>query len=199
MCLLSTTQKAHEDRIQYLAFYDQLTSLPNRRLLLDRLQYNLSLSQRNQNHGVLMFLDLDDFKKINDSLGHEVGDELLQQAAKRLQQTLRRADTVARLGGDEFVILIANQTLEGEVLIEFASNLAEKIIQAFQQPFHFKGYEHHISASIGITIFPPSSQSAISILGQADTAMYKSKNIGKNTFCFYEQANHCRRKASIRT
>tara|TARA_R110001606_G_scaffold346892_2_gene495883 strand:+ start:29867 stop:33169 length:3303 start_codon:yes stop_codon:yes gene_type:complete len=183
-----TSQKAHEDRIQYLAFYDQLTSLPNRRLLLDRLQYNLSLSQRNNTYGVLMFLDLDDFKKINDSLGHEVGDELLQQVATRIQQTLRRADTVARLGGDEFVILVANQTLEGEALIEFSSNLAKKINQAFQQPFHIKGYEHHISTSIGITIFPPSNQTAISILGQADTAMYKSKKTGKNTFCFYEQA-----------
>jgi len=183
-----TTQKAHEDRIQYLAFYDQLTSLPNRRLLLDRLQYNLSLSQRNKHYGVLMFLDLDDFKKINDSLGHEVGDELLQQVAARLQQTLRRADTVARLGGDEFVILVANQALKGEALIEFSSNLAEKIIQAFQQAFHIKGYEHHISTSIGITIFAPSDQTAISVLGQADTAMYKSKKIGKNTFCFYEQA-----------
>lgn len=183
-----TTQKAHEDRIQYLAFYDQLTSLPNRRLLLDRLQYHLSLSQRNKHHGILMFIDLDDFKKINDSLGHEVGDELLQQVATRLQQTLRRADTVARLGGDEFVILLANQALEGEVLIEFSSSLAEKIIQAFQQPFHIKGYEHHISTSIGITIFPPSDQTAISILGQADAAMYKSKKTGKNTFCFYEQA-----------
>lgn len=183
-----TTQKAHEDRIQFLAFYDQLTSLPNRRLLLDRLQYNLSLSQRNKKQGVLMFLDLDDFKKINDSLGHEVGDELLQQVATRLQETLRRADTVARLGGDEFVILVANQSLEGETLIEFSSNLAEKIIAAFQQPFHIKGYQHHISTSIGITIFPPTGQTAVSILGQADTAMYKSKKTGKNTFCFYEQA-----------
>lgn len=183
-----TTQKAHEDRIQFLAFYDQLTSLPNRRLLLDRLQYNLSLSQRNQKHGVLMFLDLDDFKKINDSLGHEVGDELLRQVATRIQQPLRRADTVARLGGDEFVILIANQTLEGEALIEFSSNLAEKIISAFQQPFNIKGYQHHISTSIGITLFPPTDQTAVSILGQADTAMYKSKKTGKNTFCFYEQA-----------
>ncbi len=183
-----TTQKAHEDRIQFLAFYDQLTSLPNRRLLLDRLQYNLSLSQRNKKHGVLMFLDLDDFKKINDSLGHEVGDELLQQAAARIKLPLRRADTVARLGGDEFVILVANQTLEGDALIEFASNLAEKIIAAFQQSFHIKGYEHHISTSIGITIFPPTEQAAVSILGQADTAMYKSKKMGKNTFCFYEQA-----------
>ncbi len=183
-----TTQKAHEDRIQFLAFYDQLTSLPNRRLLLDRLQYNLSVSQRNENHGVLMFLDLDDFKKINDSLGHEVGDDLLQQVAARIQHILRRADTVARLGGDEFVILVANQMLQGEALIEFSSSLAEKIIAAFQQPFHIKGYEHHISTSIGITIFPPTDQTAVSILGQADTAMYKSKKMGKNTFCFYEQA-----------
>ncbi|MDO7711423.1 MAG: EAL domain-containing protein [Pseudomonadota bacterium] len=183
-----TSQKAHKDRIQFLAFYDQLTSLPNRRLLLDRLQYNLSLSQRNKKHGVLMFLDLDDFKKINDSLGHEVGDELLQRAAARIKLPLRRADTLARLGGDEFVILVANQTLEGEALIEFASNLAEKIIIAFQQPFHIKGYEHHISSSIGITIFPTTEQTAVSILGQADTAMYKSKKMGKNTFCFYEQA-----------
>jgi diguanylate cyclase (GGDEF)-like protein/PAS domain S-box-containing protein len=183
-----TAQKDHENRIQFLAFYDQLTSLPNRRLLLDRLQYNLSLSQRNKKHGVLMFLDLDDFKKINDSLGHEVGDELLQQVADRIKLPLRRADTVARLGGDEFVILVANQTLEGDALIEFSSNLAEKIIIAFQQPFHIKGYEHHISSSIGITIFPPTEQTAVSILGQADTAMYKSKKMGKNTFCFYEQA-----------
>jgi diguanylate cyclase (GGDEF)-like protein/PAS domain S-box-containing protein len=183
-----TTQKDHENRIQFLAFYDQLTSLPNRRLLLDRLQYNLSLSQRNKKHGVLMFLDLDDFKKINDSLGHEIGDDLLQQVAARIKLPLRRADTVARLGGDEFVILVANQTLEGDALIEFSSNLAEKIIIAFQQPFHIKGYEHHISTSIGITIFPPTEQTAVSILGQADTAMYKSKNMGKNTFCFYEQA-----------
>jgi len=182
-----TTQKAHEDRIQYLTFYDQLTSLPNRRLLLNRLQYNLSLSQRNKTYGVLMFLDLDDFKKINDSLGHEVGDELLQQVATRIQQPLRRADTVARLGGDEFVILVANQTLEGEALIEFSSNLAEKIIEAFQQPFNIKGYGYHISTSIGITIFPPTGQTAISILSQADTAIYKSKKTGKNTFCFYEQ------------
>lgn len=183
-----SNQKAHEDRIQFLAFYDQLTSLPNRRLLLDRLQYSLSQSQRSKNNGILMFLDLDDFKKINDSLGHEVGDELLQQVATRIQKTIRRADTVARLGGDEFVVLLANQTLEGDALIEFSSNMATKIIQTFQQPFHIKGYEHHISTSIGITLFPPSNQTAVSILGQADTAMYKSKKTGKNTFCFYEQA-----------
>jgi diguanylate cyclase (GGDEF)-like protein/PAS domain S-box-containing protein len=183
-----TNQKAHEDRIQHLAFYDQLTSLPNRRLLLERLQYNLSLSQRNQTYGVLMFLDLDDFKKINDSLGHEVGDELLQQVATRLQQMVRRVDTVARLGGDEFVILVANQAMKDDELIEFSSNLASKIIDAFQQSFLIKGYEHHISTSIGITIFSPKNQTAISILGQADTAMYKSKKTGKNTFCFYEQA-----------
>ncbi|HDY85613.1 MAG TPA: EAL domain-containing protein, partial [Methylophaga sp.] len=183
-----TNQKAHEDRIQHLAFYDQLTSLPNRRLLLERLQYNLSLSQRNKTYGVVMFLDLDDFKKINDSLGHEVGDELLQQVATRIQQMVRRVDTVARLGGDEFVILVANQALKDNALIEFSSNLASKIIDAFQQSFVIKGYEHHISTSIGITIFSPENQTAISILGQADTAMYKSKNTGKNTFCFYEQA-----------
>lgn len=183
-----TSQKAHEDRIQNLAFYDQLTSLPNRRLLLDRLQYNLSLSKRNQTYGVLMFLDLDDFKKINDSLGHQVGDELLQQVATRVQQMLRRVDTVARLGGDEFVILVANQALAGEALIEFSSNLANKIITEFQQPFVINGYEHHVSTSIGITIFSSTNETAISILGQADTAMYKSKNTGKNTFCFYEQA-----------
>jgi len=188
-----TIQKAHEDHIQYLGFYDQLTTLPNRRLLLDRLQYNLSLSQRNKRQGVLMFLDLDDFKKINDSLG----DELLQQAATRIQKTLRRADTVARLGGDEFVILIANQTLEGEALIEFSSSLAEKIIAAFQQPFHVKDYQHHISTSIGINIFPPTGQTAVSILGQADTAMYKAKKTGKNTFCFYEQTMQAIAEATL--
>lgn len=192
-----TIQKTHEDHVQYLGFYDQLTSLPNRRLLLDRLQYNLSLSQRNKKRGVLMFLDLDDFKKINDSLGHEVGDELLQQVATRIRQSLSRNDTVARLGGDEFVILVANQTLEDESLIEFSSSLAKKIITAFQQPFHIKGYQHYISTSIGLSIFAPTGQTAVSILGQADTAMYKAKKSGKNTFCFYEQAMQTMAEANL--
>ena len=182
-----TEKKDNEQRILDLAFYDPLTSLPNRRLLIDRLEQEINQAQREHTYGTLIFLDLDDFKKINDSLGHEYGDELLIQVGKRLKNNTRETDTIARIGGDEFVILIPSIHSSEEVLIDTATFLAEKILSAFSQPFSLKGYTHHISSSMGITSFPTDgNDAATELLRRADTAMYKAKHLGKNTFSFYE-------------
>lgn len=170
------------DRITYLAYRDSLTHLPNRTLAKDRLQQMLSQSQRNQGMVAVMFLDLDDFKTINDSLGHNVGDMLLCQVSQRLQSVLRPSDTVARLSGDEFLLLLPELTTE-----EAITAIATKILQQFSADFDLNEMPVSITASIGIAVSPRDGTELDALLKNADAAMYQSKNTGRNTFHFFNE------------
>jgi diguanylate cyclase (GGDEF)-like protein len=174
-----------EEHIRRLAFYDPLTGLPNRRLLLEGIQHELEVVRRQRLYGSLLFLDLDNFKTLNDSLGHHVGDELLVQLAERLRSGLRKEDTAARLGGDEFVVLITGEYASREMAIRQALNVASKIQTAIGGNYQLHGYEHTITTSIGITLFPEDHETAADVLKQADTAMYRAKEEGRNTIAFY--------------
>jgi diguanylate cyclase (GGDEF)-like protein len=175
----------YEDRITHLAFYDALTELPNRRRLLDELEKEFIKTQRHKTLYALLYLDLDNFKTLNDSLGHEIGDELIRQVARRLNECIRKEDTVARLGGDEFIALLRGTTTSPDAMYNLALNLAQRIQEALIRPYMLQGHEHHITSSIGISIFPEGQTSAMEILKQADTAMYSAKSGGRNMICFY--------------
>lgn len=181
-----TQRKAAEREIENLAFYDHLTNLPNRRLLIDRLQQSLAVSKRSGEIGVLCFLDLDDFKSLNDTMGHDLGDLLLQQVARRLQSTVRESDTVARLGGDEFVIMLPSIDSNPTYAAGVASAISHKLLTQFQQPFILGKQEVFITPSIGITFFDAQSSSVDQLLKQADLAMYESKEAGRNTVSFFD-------------
>ncbi|PCI22611.1 MAG: diguanylate cyclase [Piscirickettsiaceae bacterium] len=182
-----TKDKLAEKEVEQLAYFDHLTELPNRRLLHQRLEHELSIAKRYHRTGLLLFLDLDRFKQINDSLGHSAGDDLLVQTAIKLQSLLRDTDTAARLGGDEFVILISAQDeSEAKALIK-ARNIAQKIINTINTPYTIDNQELFVSTSIGITLFNGQNESSELLLKRADTAMYQAKEAGRNTFCFYEQ------------
>lgn len=180
--------KLAEKEIEKLAFYDPLTELPNRRLLHERLAHELNLARRYQRAGVLLFLDLDRFKYINDSLGHSIGDELLVETARRLQSILRDTDTAVRLGGDEFVILGSAQDGIFSDLTEQSHALAEKINNVILEPYLIEGHEFYISASIGITLYSGIDETVDLLLKRADTAMYQAKDAGRNTYRFYQQS-----------
>ncbi|MFP5484742.1 MAG: EAL domain-containing protein [Gammaproteobacteria bacterium] len=172
--------------IESLAFYDPLTGLPNRRLLLDRLGQASVLAQRSGQLGALLFLDLDHFKALNDTLGHEVGDELLQQVAQRLRACVRVADTVARLGGDEFVVMLNELSSSTEEAAKLAQRIGEKILHGLSQPYVLKGHAHQSGCSIGATLFGGSLQTATELLKQADIAMYQVKARRGNGLCFFD-------------
>ena len=179
-------RKAAEDETRQLAFYDPLTSLPNRRLFIDRLHHALAASPRSQRHGALLFIDLDNFKTINDTLGHDTGDLLLRQVAGRLSNCLRAGDTVARQGGDEFVILLMDLS---EVLEEAAAQaeaIGGKLLAALNRPYQFADRAYHCTASIGATLFDGHLKSADELLKRADLAMYQAKAAGRNTLLFFE-------------
>ena len=180
-----TDKKNAENEIRNLAFYDSLTALPNRRLLLDRLQQELETSKRHQSFGSIIYLDLDRFKVLNDSLGHHVGDQLLIQLAKRLRSVLRAEDTPSRIGGDEFVVLVHSTEPNLKQAADHALVVAEKIRLKLNEPYSLNGFDHHFTPSIGISLFPDITQSPEAILQQADTAMYRSKAKGKNTISFF--------------
>lgn len=181
-----TERKQAEDRINELAFFDQLTGLPNRTLLLDRLKQAMIASSRSGSYGALLFLDLDNFKTLNDTLGHNVGDQLLKQVAQRLTTCVREGDTVARLGGDEFVLVLGGlSTVESEAAIG-AEMIAEKALSTFNQPYQLDNVAHHSTVSIGVTLFRGRHVSIDDLLKQADLAMYKSKEAGRNAFHFYD-------------
>ena len=167
-------QQLHE-RLQHMAQYDQLTHLPNRQLFLDRLKTALARARRDERLLSLLFIDLDRFKDVNDTLGHAMGDLLLQRVAQRLIESVRGSDTVARLGGDEFVVL-----LEGGQAREHASAAAEKILAAFSHPFDLEGNRLHIQPSIGVASYPEHGSEEHHLLGHADEAMYASKKSGGN-------------------
>jgi diguanylate cyclase (GGDEF)-like protein/PAS domain S-box-containing protein len=181
-----TARKASEQEIKRLAFYDTLTQLPNRLLLVDRLQLALAASMRSGTAGALLFIDLDNFKILNDTLGHDKGDQLLQQVALRLGTCVRATDTVARLGGDEFVIMIEDL---GESPAEAAAQaraIAEKVLAAFTLPYQLDLYEHFTSPSIGVALFSGTASSVDELLKRADLAMYQAKSSGRNTIRFFD-------------
>lgn len=175
-----TDLKEAENEIQKLAFFDNLTGLPNRLMLNDRLLHALDWAHRQDESIAVMFLDLDHFKVINDSLGHAAGDSLLKSVAKRLSGCTRKSDTVARLGGDEFIILLPNIKHFGDV-----TNLANKVLHAISRPFRIKGREIYTSTSIGISFFPDDADDAEALIRNADLAMYQAKDRGRNSYMFF--------------
>ena len=172
--------------IEVLAFYDPLTGLPNRRLLLDRLGQAVASATRSGSLGAVLFLDLDHFKTLNDTQGHEVGDQLLLQVAQRLQACLRDADSVARLGGDEFVVILSDLAHEGPEAAAQAQRIGEKLLLSLGQPYTLGTHMHHGSCSIGATLFGHIHQSAAELLKQADIAMYQVKGQTGNGLCFFD-------------
>lgn len=175
-----TDRKLVEERIRHLAYHDSLTNLPNRRLLLDRLTLAMDFAKRHQNVMALMFLDLDRFKYINDTLGHDVGDELLKAVAVRLNTALRSVDTIARISGDEFVIILNELSSPNE-----ASLIAAKIIEMMNVRFLVHGHELNVSCSIGITLYPKDGLEISDLMKKADLAMYTAKESGRNQYRFY--------------
>jgi len=182
-----TARKAAEDQIHQLAFYDPLTNLPNRRLLLDRLQHALASGLRSPTHGALLFIDLDNFKTLNDTQGHAVGDLLLIEVARRLQACVRVGDNVARLGGDEFVVMLENLSEDAEQAGVQATVAAEKIRDSLGQPYLLDDFEHHCSCSIGISMLDGDA-GIDEVLKRADTAMYHAKSSGRNALRFFDPA-----------
>lgn len=177
-------------KIQQLAFYDQLTGLPNRSLLEDRINLILANTSRSRQKSALLCIDLDQFKSINDSLGHAVGDLLLREVAERLKQCVREGDTVARLGGDEFAIVLAALSHQHAEAMQAATVVAEKISSVLVTPFSVQDYKIVITPSIGIAISPDDAHVAGELLRKSDTAMYCAKNQGRNNYQFYtEQMN----------
>ena len=181
-----TARKAAEAEIEYLAFYDQLTQLPNRRLLIDRLQQALASRARSGAEGALLFIDLDNFKDLNDTLGHETGDLLLKQVADRLSHCVRDGDTVARLGGDEFVMMVEGLSKDPDEAAAQSKLIGEKILSALNMPYPIANLEHHSTPSIGVTLFSGRENTADELLKRADLAMYKAKAAGRNTLCFFD-------------
>jgi len=179
-------RKAAEEEIKYLAFYDPLTHLPNRRLLLDRLKQAQASSSRNGREGALLFIDLDNFKALNDTLGHDIGDLLLQQVAERLTACVREGDTVARLGGDEFVVLLEDLSEQAFDAAAQTEIIGEKIIAALNQPYRLATHECHSTPSIGATLINSHQYGIDDLLKQADIAMYQSKKAGRNTLRFFD-------------
>jgi diguanylate cyclase (GGDEF)-like protein/PAS domain S-box-containing protein len=178
-----TQRKRDEDEIAYRANYDPLTGLPNRNLLAERLNQALKQARRENSRVAVMFVDLDFFKQVNDTLGHAIGDQLLQLVAERMRLCVRETDTIARLGGDEFVVLLMD--IDDTVP---ASIVAEKIIGLMVEAFTIEGHEIHIGASIGITIFPDDGRDVETLFRNADLAMYRAKNTGRNNAQFFEMA-----------
>jgi len=183
-----TERKAAECEIQRLAFYDHLTGLPNRQLLRDRLQHALAIETRSRQVGALLFIDVDNFKTLNDTLGHVIGDLLLQQIAQRLQTCLRKGDTLARLGGDEFVIVLENLASTPGEAAAHATQVGEKILASFAAPFQLANYGHHCTSSIGVTLFNDQPIVLDELLQRADLAMYQAKAQGRNTLRFFDPA-----------
>ncbi|HVC17891.1 MAG TPA: EAL domain-containing protein [Rhodanobacter sp.] len=181
-----TSRKIDEQKIQHLAFYDPLTGLPNRQLLLDRLQQALTSHARSGKCGALLFIDMDNFKALNDTLGHAKGDQQLIEVARRLGSLIRNNDTVARLGGDEFVVML--EGLDGNLAKAAiqAKSIAETLLAALGLSYQLDNFSHHGSASIGVTLFHDTGESTHELLKRADMAMYQAKAAGRNTVCFFD-------------
>jgi diguanylate cyclase (GGDEF)-like protein/PAS domain S-box-containing protein len=178
-----TTRRNMEEQIRRMAHFDSLTNLPNRILLMDRLEQALAISQRNHSKTSVIFMDLDHFKVINDSLGHHVGDMLLQQVAERIRGALREVDTVSRLGGDEFVMVLPELRHT-----EDATTIAQKLLHTLDEDFFISGEKLRISPSLGISIYPDHADDASTLIRIADKAMYHAKQAGRNTYRFYDDS-----------
>jgi diguanylate cyclase (GGDEF)-like protein/PAS domain S-box-containing protein len=189
-----TLRKATQEEIKQLAFYDALTGLPNRRLLHDRLRIAIAASARRERQGALLFIDLDNFKTLNDTLGHEKGDLLLQQVARRLSDCVRERDTVARLGGDEFVVMLEDLGTRKEDAASQSRIVGEKILAVLNRPYDLGGHEYHNTPSIGITLFEGQQDDIDELMKRADTAMYQAKAAGRNTLRFFDPG--CRRPSA---
>ena len=181
-----TARKHAEEEIRNLAFYDALTQLPNRRLFQERFHAALTASARYADFGAILFIDLDRFKLLNDTLGHDYGDLLLVEVAARIKYCVREMDTVARLGGDEFVVLLESISGDKADASHKAERVAEKIREALSCPYLLKEHEHYSSPSIGITLYRGGEETMDVLLKHADAAMYQAKNAGRNTVCFYD-------------
>lgn len=177
-----TERKRADEKIRYLAQYDALTELPNRVLLQDRIDHALAQARRNHERVAVLFLDLDDFKHVNDSLGHHTGDQLLRMVSQRLRRCLREGDSIGRLGGDEFVICLPLPVDE-----RHAASVAGKILEGLRASFQVEGHELHVSASIGISLFPTDGEDADTLMRTADIAMYHAKEKGRNNYQFFTQ------------
>jgi diguanylate cyclase (GGDEF)-like protein len=183
-------RKQMEDQVRQLAFHDTLTNLPNRRLLMDRLAQAMAVGKRSDSFGALMFMDLDNFKPLNDQRGHAVGDLLLVEVARRLTACVRATDTVSRVGGDEFVVLLCDLTTDQVAAAELANKLAEKVRVSLSQAYRLPGgneattIEHYCSASIGVVLFSKEHQDLDNLLKWADATMYRSKKEGRNRISF---------------
>ena len=188
LCMVQdiTLRKQSEEEIHRLAFYDALTLLPNRRLLQERLLQSMSISARSGKHGAVMFIDLDNFKTLNDTQGHDVGDELLREVAARLTRNVREGDTVARLGGDEFVVALESLSGIEKEAANQAEAIAEKIRTELSQPYQLHTVEHNSSPSMGVSLFRGHQNSIDEVLKQADLAMYQAKSTGRNRVCFFD-------------
>jgi diguanylate cyclase (GGDEF)-like protein/PAS domain S-box-containing protein len=182
-----TERKVAEDQIKNLAFYDPLTELPNRRLLLDRLHHALASSARSGKEGALLFIDLDNFKALNDTLGHDMGDLLLRQVAQRLTSCVREDDTVARLGGDEFVVMLEDLGVDDLEAAAQTEAVGEKILATLGRPYQLVAHEYRCTPSIGATLFNGHQLEQEELLKQADIAMYQAKKAGRNTVRFFDQ------------
>lgn len=181
-----TERKQAQEDIQQLAFTDALTGLPNRRLLIDRLKHALAICARSQREGALLFIDLDNFKTLNDTLGHDVGDLLLQQVAQRLLLCVRAGDTVSRLGGDEFVVLLQDLHANAQQAAVQVEVVVEKLLSSLSEAYLLGGDVHHSSASIGVALFGLQHESVDELLKRADLAMYSAKAAGRNTLRFFD-------------
>ena len=183
---MGISKRYSEQAIEHQAYHDNLTGLPNRSLLYDRLEQVLASAKREKQVGALMFLDLDHFKNVNDSLGHAAGDELLRQMAQRIHSRLRAVDTVARIGGDEFVVLLPNISDSLEKATNQARRKAEELCAALDTPVRVSGSDVQVTSSVGVVLFPFEDEEPGDILKHADTAMYRAKNEGRNGFRFYQ-------------
>lgn len=179
-------RKLAEAKIHQLAFYDALTGLPNRRLLMDHLQHALAASARHSSCGALLFIDLDHFKTINDTLGHDVGDQLLRDVSDRIRLCVRVGDTVARLGGDEFIVLVEDLGGAPDIAASQAEGVARKIMATLSRPYLLEGREQYSTPSIGVALFTPGQGHADELLKQADMAMYQAKAAGRNSLRFFD-------------
>lgn len=184
----AVAQKQAEAEIERLAFYDPLTNLPNRRLLYDRLQQSIASNSRHANHSAALFIDLDNFKTLNDTKGHNVGDLLLVEVAQRLQACVREGDTVARLGGDEFVVILNGLSEDASQASSQAEMVGNKMLTAISRSYLLQGFEHHCSASMGVSLFRHQNISAEALLRYTDTALYQAKRGGRNSLLFYDPA-----------
>lgn len=183
-----TARKAADDEIEHLAFYDTLTELPNRQLLMERLTRALSQDALKNGLGALMFIDLDHFKVLNDTLGHAKGDLLLQKVAARLSGCVRSHDTVARLGGDEFVVMLEDLANDPASALAKTRVVGQKILEALSEPYDLSGHQYHGTCSVGVTQFHAGQGSIGDLLKQADLAMYQAKATGRNALCFFDPA-----------